>query len=358
MHRQILDEAAEWFVELNTGDVDLDTRRRFDAWLRTSPEHARAFLEMLPLWEDAADLTIEASTTPEQLIAWASSGDNVIALPTEKSGPFAHEAVPPVRKWIRGLLAASVVFSVLSIGIGWAYRSIRYPTFATALGEQRSLQLGDGSTIQLNARSKIRIHYSERQRDIDLLSGQALFDVAKDPGRPFVVHSGSTEVRAVGTRFDVYKKHDGVVVTVIEGRVTVSGNEPPKNGKSLMAARERDAANSRSHNDLETMSYLSAGEQATVVVTDVQKNEHADTSGAIAWTRRELVFHNTPLNEVAEEFNRYNQRRLEIDGAGLADFRISGVFSSTDPASLLRFLHEQPGVNVAESEHSIHILSE
>lgn len=347
MHRQILEEAAEWFVELNTDDVDVATRRHFDAWLRASPEHVRAFLEMLPLWDEAAALPLDANTTPEQLIAWASCGDNVIALHTASHEPSTGEAAPRSWQWTRGWLAASVVLCALSIGIVWSYRSMRYPTYATALGEQRSLQLADGSTVQLNARSRIRIHYSDGRRDIDLLSGQALFHVAKDPGRPFVVRSGGTEVRAVGTQFDVYKKTGGVVVTVIEGRVAVSGGE-----------RSGSGANLPSQNNMETKSYLAAGEQATVLAADIQKNAHANVSEAIAWTKRQLVFDYTPLNEVAEEFNRYNQRHLQIDAPHLGDIKISGVFSSTDSASLVRFLREQPGVKVIESEHAIHIVYE
>jgi ferric-dicitrate binding protein FerR (iron transport regulator) len=114
-------------------------------------------------------------------------------------------------------------------------------------------------------------------RDIELLSGQALFDVAKDPGRPFVVRSGGTEVRAVGTQFDVYKKHHGVVVTVIEGRVSFG---VISRKAAEFALHPSDAAKSHNQNDLRRR-ILSAGEQATVMAADVQKNENVDVSGAV-----------------------------------------------------------------------------
>src|SRR5690606_26847429 len=89
-------------------------------------------------------------------------------------------------------------------------------------GEQRTVTLADGSVIELNARSRIKVRYADRERAIDLLQGQALFRVAKDPTKPFIVASGGTYVRAVGTQFDVYKKSVGTVVTVVEGRVAVT----------------------------------------------------------------------------------------------------------------------------------------
>ena len=89
------------------------------------------------------------------------------------------------------------------------------------MGEQRSIQFEDGSTVDLNSRSKIRVKYSKQERDVELIEGQALFHVAHDTSRPFIVAVGATRVRAVGTQFDVYKKSNGTVVTVVEGRVAV-----------------------------------------------------------------------------------------------------------------------------------------
>lgn len=367
MNRQIIEEAAQWFVEVNTGDVDFATRNRFDAWLRASPEHLRAFLEMLPFWEDAAELPMGPTAMPERLIEWARSVSNIVAIRSD--GPLRQPEIQhhapkriPRRKWARLLAAAALAACVLGTAL-WSYQSVRYPAYATDTGEQRSLQLADGSTVELNARSKIRIRYSERQRIVDLLEGQALFHVAKDSARPFIVRSAGTQVRAVGTQFDVYKKATGTVVTVVEGRVAVLSpiDENGAAKASVRVQRSRGAENqplqarsaeSRQHDGL---SYLAAGEQLTVTAGEVKKSEPANVASAIAWTQRQLVFHYTPLLEVAEEFNRYNERRLTIDAVQLAEFRISGIFSSTDPASLIHFLREQPGVKVVESDHEIHV---
>lgn len=334
MNRQIVQEAAEWFVEFSTDTPDLETRRRFDTWLRASPEHMRAYLEMVPIWEDGARLPLEANTTPEQLIAWVQSGSNVVRMAAQSVDRSPARVTG--RRYFRPLLAASILVALTGAALLWKYQQSSYPLYVTSIGEQRSLVLSDSSTVELNTLSKIRIHYTEHERKVELLQGQALFHVAKNTERPFVVQSGDTRVRAVGTLFDVYKRTEGTVITVVEGRVAVESRIPGMPGSVLLAA----------------------GDQIAVGAKAPGKVDRANLAGATAWTQRQLVFDSTPLSSVAEEFNRYNTRRLRIDAARLGDFRISGIFSSTDPASLVRFLREQPGVRVDESASEIRVRRE
>jgi transmembrane sensor len=181
------------------------------------------------------------------------------------------------------------------------------------------------------------------ERDVDLLEGQALFHVAKDPARPFIVSSAATQVRAVGTEFDVYRRIQGTVVTVVEGRVAVllpdqdePGVQPPPSAPNAPM-------------------FLSAGEQVLVTPRTMQKAEHPSVAMATSWTQRQIRFESASLADVAEEFNRYNERQLVIQDPTLYDFHITGVFSSTDPASLVRFLRERPGVQVTETAAEIRV---
>jgi transmembrane sensor len=221
----------------------------------------------------------------------------------------------------------------VAIGIGF---TVQRGVYATDIGEQRSVTLQDGSVIDLNARSRIRVRYTDGTRRIDLIEGQALFHVAKDSTRPFIVTSGSTHVRAVGTQFDVNRKSAGIIVTVVEGRVAVlAPSALPSEAGTLVAA----------------------GEQLNVTATSARKTERPDISAATAWTQHRLVFNSAALSDVVEEFNRYNTRQLVIDAPELESFGVVGVFSSTDPSALLRFLNAQPGVRVEERGDRIHIIS-
>ena len=168
-----------------------------------------------------------------------------------------------------------------------------------------------------------------------LIEGQALFRVAKDKHRPFVVRAGDAQVRAVGTEFDVYRKQAATVVTVVEGRVETYEGSGSAGAEAIV---------------------LSAGEQLTVLPHIVTKPTRTDTVAATAWLQKRLIFEETPLSEVAEEFNRYNRRPLAIDDRELQNLKISGVYSSTDPASLINFLRNQTSIRIIETENQVRVV--
>lgn len=347
MNVQIYEEATQWLIINRDSALDAAEKRRFDAWLRESPQHVRAYLEMSAIWEDVPSLERQWNPEAPELIASARGDDNIHPLldawvPTKSpSAPIEKPPAPlPLRSWSVGgrtglfALAATVLIGV--IGLTLWYQSAIYDT---GIGEQRSIVLADGSKIELNSRSRIRVRYGDERRDVDLLEGQALFRVAHNAARPFVVHTGNSSIRAVGTAFDVYRKRAGIIVTVVEGKVALTG-----------AGDEPHAA-----------VLLAAGEQLTVPAEDTRKPpasvppQRANVAVATAWTQGTLVFESSSLTEVAEEFNRYNKRQLLIEDPRLASFLVSGVFSSADPGLLIKFLRAQPELAVTETQTQIRI---
>lgn len=350
MNRQVYEEASEWLVELRVGDIDGPSRVRFDAWLRTSPEHIRAFLELSSIWEEGTNPEVARAHSTEELIARARAAPvNVVPLgaPTPEPAPI----MPAHRKRLPLALAASLGLAAL---MAWAVYSYWNPTYATGTGEQRTVVLADGSSVELNARSRIRVRFSSSERDVDLITGQALFRVAKNPARPFVVQSEATRVRAVGTEFDVYRKSSGTTVTVLEGRVAVLPTQPPSADTPSTGAVTADSTTVTAQATI----LVSAGEQVTVTPSNIGSPAHADVAAATAWTRKELVFDGATLYDVAQEFNRYNVKQLIVSDAALKDFHVTGVFSSTNPASLLMFLKAQKGIHVQETPEGIRISRE
>lgn len=342
---RIYDEAAEWLVEFRADDVDAAGREKFNAWLRTSPTHLRAYLELAAIWQESPGLDASGAWRDADLLALASQEGDVIPLPARD-----RPAQPPQRsrRKFAVAIAATVLFSVSTL-CAWLYL---HGMYATGVGEQRSIALSDGSTIQLNSRSRVRVSYGKHLRSVKLIEGQALFRVAKDASRPFVVDSNDTQVRAVGTYFDVYRKAGRTIVTVAEGRVAVRGTKP-----SAVPAAQASAQSSEAPTRDEV--FLSAGEQLSVETSKpmLAQPYAANVDAALAWTQRQLVFDNVPLHDVVEEFSRYNDRRIIIEGDQLDALEISGVFLSTDSTSLVNFLRARSDVKVVEGEDAVHIVS-
>jgi transmembrane sensor len=196
--------------------------------------------------------------------------------------------------------------------------------FTTSIGEQRAVQLTDGSAIAINARSSVRVNFSDRTRDIYLDSGQAMFSVAKDAARPFRVHVGSSIVQAVGTKFDIRRRADRINVSVVEGTVQIVSGDGSISGLAAIAAATRVTAG-------EAVSVATAGHITAPVPINV-----ADVS---AWQQRRLVFSDNTLAEIADEFARFNRTpHLRVEGEALRARRFSGVFDADTPAALLTFL--------------------
>lgn len=359
LNLQIYEEATEWVVKHREGGLALQEKKTFDEWLRASPQHVRAYLEMSSIWEDVPSLKKEWNPDTEELVARARADVGVVPHPqfvAQRTG--AGRSVPSasssggrslVQKARLLAFAASVLLMLSAVGT-WLYTQRN--VYTTAIGEQRSLALSDGSTVELNSQSRIKVRYENDERRIDLVQGQALFRVAKDANRPFVVDSGDTRVRAVGTQFDVNRRKAGTVVTVIEGRVAVESEKSPLGSvpvpDTVPVPRKKEKQKPAGV-------LLSAGEQIRLSEVEISKIELANIGTATAWTRRSLVFEASPLTDVADEFNRYNTRRLVVETPELASFHVSGVFSSVEPGLLLSFLRAQPELVVEETDSEIRI---
>jgi transmembrane sensor len=354
MNAQIREAACEWFVEFRVGEPGEAARGSFLAWLRESPTHMAAYLEVAALWSESGAVDAGKRGSIEELVSQArAEPDNVVALSLPASatvssvlGLVAEE--PSVSARLVGRLthgitavAASIVLA-LSFGIAW-WIYLQPDVYVTTVGEQRTVTLADDSIVRLNARSRVAVKLSGNRRAVELLEGQAFFQVAKDIHRPFTVTSDGMRVQAVGTEFDVRRKRSSLVVTVVEGRVAVFG----------VPARVRSAPSNVRAGPV----YVSAGEQVTMSAAGPGSAKPVDLSMVTAWTRRQLVFAATPLIDVAEEFNLYNARRLVIRDPSLENFQVDGVFSSPDPAPLIRFLRSKPGVRIVETESEIVIES-
>jgi transmembrane sensor len=339
---EVYERACEWFVEFRASAADERVRHDFHAWLQQAPAHMAAYLHVASSWNWTESLDVSSRFSKEELIEQARDS-NLVPYPGNSSAdkpPLRPRVGSPLR-WAAGAAAAGVIIAALLLG--WL-RWERGPLYSTGIGQKRLIRLPDGSTIRLNASSQIRVRYSSHRREIDLLRGQALFADTYEPHRPFIVRSQATLVRAIGTQFDVNLLEAETIVTVIQGKVAVAQQQ-----HSRPAPADALQPRSLAAPPAASTVYLSAGEQLTVTPTWHMAPVRANVTDAIAWTHHQLIFSSTALRDVVQEFNRYNPRPLVIASPSLETFRIDGVFSSTDPKSLLAFLQEYPGIRVTQT---------
>lgn len=327
----IAERAAEWFVTNRSGNLSDAQRSAFIDWLRESPAHAREYLALTGFSEDLKEVAGGCQESVAELVAQANRDDSVVHPLFVTAAGASSKPVPGSNKtWLAWVAtAATVLIGVLAVTF------YQPRDFATAHAEQRSLRMPDGSSVHLNSSSRIRIDFDEQERRVSLLQGQAVFQVAKDPRRPFWVSAGDTLVRAVGTEFDVYRKPEGTVVSVMEGRVAVWRGEQA-------SATQLPVAN------------LDAGQQLRIESgSPVVSEQPKDVRKAVAWLQRQIVFDHDELGQAVAEFNRYNDVRIRVDDAALRTVEVSGNFNAYDSESFIRFLERQPGMHVQRDGQSV-----
>jgi transmembrane sensor len=274
----LIADAAAWIARLQRGDRTRATEAAFHEWL-SDPAHAQAFARVADVWEiiPGAAQSLEGRT---------------------HSG-----GVRPVRI----ALAAAAVLAVIALGAMYLTRTQGYHT---AIGQQQVLTLADETRVALNTNSRLTVDYSSKERRITLDRGEALFEVAQNADRAFIVQAGDTEVRALGTKFDVRRSDGRVIVVLLEGKVEVT-NKPPVLAKPVRVAT------------------LSPGQRLTLGTDDgVTAVDRPNVEAATAWRRGEVMFEDATLSEAVAEMNRYARVHVTLADPELESLRVSGVFGS------------------------------
>jgi transmembrane sensor len=342
MRALIIAQALEWFVTHRSGELSEAQRQAFIDWLRASPAHAREYLALTGFVEDLGEVARGFTTPTETLLARARAEIDVVQPLFPMADLADAQRDPPPKRYRAGMWAAlggvavAAVIAVL-FGAWWLHGGADY---STAHAEQRSWRMPDGSTVHLNSESEIKIRFDDERREVELIRGQALFQVAKDPRRPFWVQTGDAVAKALGTEFDVYRQAQGTVISVVEGRVAVWRADAY--GRAIHVI-EPPAGTAHP----EPIAQLDAGQQARISHgAAVVSRRAGDVRKIVAWLQRQVVFDHDPLGSAIEEFNRYDQLRIRIDDPALRAAEISGIFSAYDVESFLRFLERQPEMRV------------
>ena len=349
-------EASEWFTRLRGPEAQApDTRAQFTEWLLRSPSHVQEYLAVSRAWSASmpakeGEYSVEALTAAALADLKDTGAGKVIALAS--SGRAHQPAHPEPRRSpvLKRSIAAAI--AVVALGtVAWLLVD-RYSGsyIRTGIGELRSVTLADGSVVDINTNSAIRIDVDGPRRALSLLHGEARFKVAKDPLRPFIVTTPQATVRAVGTVFNVQAQDVRTAVAVLEGVVEVreigSSTTAADPGAPSVIAQSGESPSPR---HAKTSLTLKAGQLAAVTNDgEIIPGAGPSLDRISVWTERRLVFRDESLADVVAEFNRYNRRAIRIDDPVLAGIRINGTFDSSDRQSFIAYLEKLEGVRAKE----------
>ncbi|TLM76711.1 FecR family protein [Microbulbifer harenosus] len=317
----IREQAADWLARQQSGTMSAAESDALEHWLQVDGRHRQAFAQCQQLGLMTAFL---------------------------KDDPELNAGLPEIRKavrrrsrfysqwrWVSGI--AAVVLVAVAALLVRDYYAIDY--YQTGIGDQRVVHLEDGSTLMLNTDSRVGVRYRRAQRALFLERGEAFFMVAKNPSRPFVVNVQGSEVRALGTAFNVALQAGNVRVAVTQGVVEVraqdAGGEPRQLAKMLPGQGVRYTA-------------ARPGDNSGVMPVNLEQ--------VTAWQTRRIYFDNERLEDAIAEYNRYTTRKMVLVGDALADQRISGVFNIGDADGLAFALEQGFGARINKNNQRVLVL--
>lgn len=319
-------EASVWIVRLHGAHRSPELEAGFRRWLAVNPDNAAEFERVTAVWESAPHASIAG-------------------LPR-----VVHQARPSPNP--RRFAIAAILLLFAAAAAFFSYRLEQDPEYVTAIGEQRTVPLDDGSRIALNSNSKVKIEYTAERRAVRLLHGEAFFEVAHNQERPFVVIAGDNQVTAVGTAFEVRYEPDHIDVTLVEGKVNVtSTTEPLEVPTSVSSSLSRLGK-------LSSSGYaMTAGERLTIAKGVPAIIDAPRVDAVTAWRRGEVMLDDTPLTDAIAEMNRYSKSALVIDESSIATQRVSGIYHTGDSEGFAQTVAQLYGLQVAQEGGQIHLRS-
>jgi transmembrane sensor len=303
IEHRTLDEAARWYARLQAADCSLQERAAFRKWKEADERHALAY-----------EQACQAAAGIDQLMALDPRMQALLdeaLIPAVAPGvvePVSH--IARVRRWaIPAALAASVALAFVSLLL--VGQATRAPDGVVLQAEAapRTFKLEDGSTVQMDVNTKVRVWMTAQQREVTLEAGRAMFEVAHDRSRPFSVTAATSRTTALGTQFQVELDRSEVVVTLAEGSVAIHNEGPAQIWQEQ----------------------LHPGEQLRIDVASAARDKQVvDASVVTSWTRGRLVFRNTRLADAIEQVNRYSTKKVRLADPSLSELHVAGNFIAGD----------------------------
>lgn len=312
--RKAHQEAAEWLILLDC-DASDKTIKEFNKWRTADPSHDEAFLDATKAWSGSGALHKLTEIHPERVPA---EFRKIVQFASGRSD---------LKKFLRPTLALAALAGVAILSILIWRQGENSPQigsiYKTDVGEQAVITLRDGSTLNLNTDSEVRVVFTKARREIHLSRGEALFNVQAAPTQPFIVYAGQGRVLATDASFRLFIRPDDTEVSVMNGLVEVNNKLMGDNGRSTPASRMASAQQRIVYNN---------------VLGDAVPVDPVQLERSISWKQGMLNFDGWTLDKVVAEVNRYRQEKIEIKDESLKSLTIGGVFKITQLDSLPKLL--------------------
>lgn len=307
--------AISWVTRLHSGDCTDQERHDFEVWLAQSEAHRIAHREVAAFWEGLSQ--IEPHAAPQ------------LAAARTYLRKARHSRRALSKKRLAGVLSLVLITGLSPLWWSWFTTDI----YRTAKGESASIQLSDGSRIDLNTDTELSVQYTWTRRTVKLEHGEALFEVVHNAEKPFEVIAADGRIQDIGTRFNIYRQADRVSVTVLEGEVSVAAKSSA--AQNLIPGQQ--------------ISYDSTGQTSAI--------SHADTDVATAWQKGQLVFKGQPLNVVLEQLGRYHDISLQVPDSRLQSLKVSGVFPTNNLSLALNTIAGALPIKVAQTATNTFVIA-
>lgn len=326
----IREQAARWVELVTGGTISGAEHQMLTRWLVRDPQHEREYRAHLAIAMLARELSADIGSTTQPR---AETSSNVITLTPPVSSPLPQPyPIPRYRRWFPGIAVAAGLILLASAWVTLSTIGLIGGTHSTEVGEFKTIVFEDGSTARLNTKTRLKWEGNDHERKVVLIAGEAFFDVVPHATRPFSVMVDRSEVRVLGTSFNVYRKNNGqVIVSVVEGSVEVrdASSQQPSWSKKLGPAQQ--------------ITYTSLG---------LTRGGVEPIVGRVAtWREGLLSFPFTPIEDVVDEMSRYTNQRIIIKDPRIAQLGFGGALSARDTrAALARLERLTPEIVVTEND--------
>jgi transmembrane sensor len=314
----LIERAIFWVTRLHSGDCTDQERQDFEAWLAQSEAHRAAHQEVEVFWNGLSQI------------------EPLAAAHLAAARAYLREARQSRRAFSGKRLAGAGVLSLILITgflpLWWSW--LITDTYRTAKGESTSIQLSDGSRIDLNTDTELSVQDTATRRSVKLEHGEALFSVVHNEEKPFEVIAAGGRIQDIGTRFNVYRQTDRVSVMVLEGEVSVAAGQNAT-AQNLIPGQQ--------------ISYDSTGHTSDI--------SRADTDAITAWQKGQLVFKGQPLSVVLEQLSRYHDASLQVESTRLRTLKVSGVFPTDNLTLALNTIAGALPIKVNQTAINIFVIA-